>query len=79
MEAGLTDNVWSIEDLNAPVPERKRRSTEHTGHNRSRIAGMKKVPAKLKLFLYAWLRQPKDEMDQRQDANEIQPLFPPKQ
>ena len=40
----------------------------------SRIAGMKTVPAKLKLILYAWVRQPKDEMDRRQDRNEIQPL-----
>jgi hypothetical protein len=39
---------------------------------------MMKVLAKLRLFLYAWLRQPKDEMDRRQDRSEIQPLFPPK-
>ncbi|HTJ29641.1 MAG TPA: hypothetical protein VL346_04045 [Acidobacteriaceae bacterium] len=39
---------------------------------------MKKVLAKLKLFLYAWLRQPKDELDRRQNASEIQPLFSPK-
>ena len=42
------------------------------------IGGMMKVLAKLKLFLYAWLRQAPDEMDRRQDRNEIQPLFPPK-
>jgi len=28
--------------------------------------------------LYAWLRQPKDEMDRRQDTSEVQPLFTPK-
>jgi hypothetical protein len=39
---------------------------------------MKMVLAKLKLFLYAWLRQLKSEMDRRQDTNEIQPLFTPK-
>jgi len=43
----------------------------------SRIAGMKKLLAKLRLFFFAWLRQPKDEMDRRQDRSEIQPLFPP--
>jgi hypothetical protein len=36
---------------------------------------MKTALAKLKLILYALLRQPKDEMDRRQDRNEIQPLF----
>ena len=40
---------------------------------------MKKVLAKLKLLLYAWLRQPKDEMDRRQDMDEIRSLFPPKE
>jgi hypothetical protein len=39
---------------------------------------MKTVLAKLKLILYAWLRQPKDEMDRRQDRNEIKSLFTPK-
>jgi len=49
-----------------------------SGPDRSRIAGMMKVLARLKLLLYAWLRQPKDEMDRRQDRSEIQALFPPK-
>lgn len=55
-----------------------RRSADPTCPDRGRIAGMMKVLAKLKLFLYAWLRQPKDEMNRRQDKSEIQPLFPPK-
>ncbi|HWE86234.1 MAG TPA: hypothetical protein VG267_14930 [Terracidiphilus sp.] len=38
---------------------------------------MKKVLAKLKQSLHAWLRQPKDEMDHRQDRSKLQPLFPP--
>jgi hypothetical protein len=42
------------------------------------MAAMKKALAKLKLFLYAWLRQPKDEMDRRQAQSDIQRLFPPK-
>lgn len=40
---------------------------------------MKRVLTKLARLLYAWLRQPKDEMDRRQESNEIQPLFPPKE
>jgi len=40
---------------------------------------MKKLLNKLKLALYAWLRQPKDEMDRRQEQSDIQPLFPPRQ
>jgi len=42
------------------------------------MAGMEKVLNKLKLALSAWLRQPKDEMDRRQDQSDILPLFPPK-
>jgi len=42
------------------------------------MAGMNKVPDSLKRALYAWLRQPKEEMDRRQDTSEIQPLFPKK-
>ena len=40
-----------------------RRGADPTIPNRSRIGGMMKVLAKLKLFLYAWLRQAPDEMD----------------
>lgn len=37
-----------------------------------------KVLSKLKPKLYAWWQQPQKEMDLRQEKNDIQPLFPPR-
>jgi hypothetical protein len=42
------------------------------------MAGMNQVLAKLKHALYAWLRQPKDEMDKRQEKSDIPSFFPKK-
>jgi hypothetical protein len=42
------------------------------------MGGMNKLLAKLKQLFCGWPRQPFDEMDRRQGANEIQPLFLPK-
>jgi hypothetical protein len=39
------------------------------------MGGMNKLLANLKQLFCAWLRQPFNEMDRRQSANEIQPLF----
>jgi len=37
---------------------------------------MAQLLATLKRALYAWLRQPKDEMDRRQDTSDVQTIFP---